>query len=145
MLKHLAVWIDHEQARVFHIDPERIEQVTVSAPDHHIRDRARDKEPHDRKRYLRQVARALEGAEAVLVAGPSRTKYTLFKFLHKHDPKLEKRIVGLETVKESSDGLFVRYAQDYFKLSDPMRGPVTACNRPPRNSASRPWSTGVAP
>jgi len=118
---HLAVWIDHEQARVFHIDPERIEEATISAPVH-IREQPSAPEPHDAKRFLREVALALVGAEAVLVAGPSRSKYALFKFLHKHEPDIEARVVGIETVSQSSDGIFVRYAQDYFKLSDTMRG-----------------------
>lgn len=122
MTKHLAVWIDHAQARIFHIDPERIEEATISAPVHHIHDQPTDEEPHDSKRFLREVALALEDGEAVLVAGPSRTKYTLFKFLRKHDPALEARIVGIETIAPASDGVFVRYAQDYFKLSDAMRG-----------------------
>jgi len=56
---------------------------------------------------------------------PSRTKHTLFKFLHKHEPALEARIVGIETVNHSSDVVFLRYAQDYFKLTDPMRGAAT--------------------
>jgi stalled ribosome rescue protein Dom34 len=126
MLKHLAVWIDHTEARVFHIDPESIEVMTICPPVHHVHKRhptpkVADDTPHDPKRFLREVALALEGAEAVLVTGPSQTKYTLFKFLHKHDPELEARIVGIETISHPSDGRFLRYAQDYFKLSDPMR------------------------
>jgi stalled ribosome rescue protein Dom34 len=70
---------------------------------------------------LREIAKALEGAEEVLVTGPSMTKHEFFKFLHKHDPTLEPKVVGIESITDTSDGSFLRYAQQYFKLSDPMR------------------------
>jgi stalled ribosome rescue protein Dom34 len=126
MTRHLAVWIDHDQARIFRVDPERVEEATVEAPPRrielkHSKGLVEGEPPHDSKRFFREVARALEGAEAVLVAGPSTTKLGFFKFLHKHDPTLEPRIVGIETIAHTSDGQFLRYAQRYFALSDPMR------------------------
>jgi hypothetical protein len=126
MTRHLAVWIDHDRARIFHVDPERIEEATVEAPPHRIHLRhpkglVEGESPHDSKRFFREVARALEGAEAVLVTGPSTTKLGFFKFLHEHDPTLEPRIVGIETVAHTSDGQLLRYAQQYFELSDPMQ------------------------
>ena len=126
MTKHLAVWLDQDQARIFHIDPERIEEDTLAAPPHrlhpkHPKKAKHDGEPRASKRFLREIAKALEGAEEVLVTGPSTTKHEFFKFLHKHDPTLEPRIVGIESITDTSDGTFLRYAQEYFKLSDPMR------------------------
>ena len=77
--------------------------------------------PEGRERFLREIAKALEGAEEVLVTGPSMTKHEFFKFLHKNDPSLEPKVVGIESITDTSDGSFLRYAQQYFKLSDPMR------------------------
>ena len=126
MTKHLAVWLDQDQARIFHIDPDRIEEATLMAPPRllHSKHPKRvndDGEPRASKRFLREIAKALEGAEQVLVTGPSATKHEFFKFLHKNDPTLEPKIVGIESITETSDGSFLRYAQQYFKLSDPMR------------------------
>jgi stalled ribosome rescue protein Dom34 len=126
MTKHLAVWLDQAQARIFHLDPERIEEETLTAPPHRLHSKHpkrvnNDGEPRASKRFLREIAKELEGAEEVLVTGPSTTKHEFFKFLHKHDPTLEPKIVGIESITDTSDGNFLRYAQQYFKLSDPMR------------------------
>ena len=126
MTKHLAVWLDQDQARIFHIDTDRIEEDTLAAPPRRLHSkhpkRVNDAgEPRASKRFLREIAKALEGAEEVLVTGPSMTKHEFFKFLHKHDPTLEPKIVGIESITDTSDGSFLRYAQQYFKLSDPMR------------------------
>jgi len=32
MSKHVTVWIDHKEARIFHIDPYTIDEATVLAP-----------------------------------------------------------------------------------------------------------------
>ena len=126
MTKHLAVWLDRDQARIFHVDPERIEEATIAAPPRRLHSKHPSRvndagEPRASKRFLREIAKALEGAEEVLVTGPSTTKHEFFRFLHKHDPTLEQKVVGIESITDASDGTFLRYAQQYFKLSDPMR------------------------
>jgi len=126
MTKHLAVWLDQDQARIFHVDPERIEEETLTPPPRrlhstHPKRATDDGQARTSKRFLREIAKELEGAEEVLVTGPSTTKHEFFKFLHKHDPTLEPKIVGIESITDTSDGNFLRYAQEYFKLSDPMR------------------------
>ena len=126
MSKHLAVWLDQDQARIFYVDPDRIEEDTLTAPPRRLHSKHPkrvndDGTPRASKRFLREVAKALEGAEEVLVTGPSTTKHEFFKFLHKSDPTLKPKIVGIESITATSDGSFLRYAQQYFKLSDPMR------------------------
>jgi len=125
MTKHLAIWLDQDQARIFHIDPDRIEEATLAAP-HRLQSKHPKRvnaagEPRASKRFLSEIAEALAGAEEVLVTGPSMTKHEFFKFLRKHAPTLEPRVVGIESIADTSDGTFLRYAQQYFKLSDPMR------------------------
>jgi stalled ribosome rescue protein Dom34 len=126
MTKHLAVWLDQDQARIFHVDPDRIEEETLTAPPRRLHSKHAKRlneggEPRASKRFLREIAKALEGSEEVLVTGPSTTKHEFFKFLHKNGSTLEPRIVGIESITDTSDGSFLRYAQQYFKLSDPMR------------------------
>lgn len=36
MAKYVAVWIDHKEARAFHIQPDEIDETTVTAPLHNI-------------------------------------------------------------------------------------------------------------
>jgi hypothetical protein len=47
--------------------------------------------------------------------GPSTAKLDFSRYLHKHDPALEARIVGIETVDHPSDGQLVAYARKYFE------------------------------
>jgi len=126
MTKHLAIWLDQDQARIFHIDPDRIEEATLAAPPQRLNSkypkRVNDAgEPRASKRFLSEIAEALAGAEEVLVTGPSMTKHELFRFLRKHAPTLEPKVVGIESIADTSDGTFLCYAQQYFKLSDPLR------------------------
>jgi stalled ribosome rescue protein Dom34 len=119
--------MDHEEARVFEIDPKHTGVVTIEAPHRHIR-HAQEVElagggepPPTSSHFFRDIAKALEGAEEVLVTGPAASKLGFLKFVHAHDPALEPRIVGVETIAFAGDKQLLRYAQDYFKLSDPMR------------------------
>jgi len=126
MTKHLAVWLDREQARIFHVDPERIEEETLTTPPRRLHSKNPKRtnaegEPRASKRFLREIARELAGAEEVVLTGPSTTKHELFQFLHKHDPSRGATVVGIESITDTSDGSFLRYAQRYFKLSDSMR------------------------
>jgi hypothetical protein len=36
MPTHAVIWIDHKEARVFHVHPEATEATTVLAPQHHL-------------------------------------------------------------------------------------------------------------
>ena len=127
MPQYVATWIDHKEARIFHIHPERIDEVTVTAPlqnIHHKHPRGAEgikEHPDDAKRFFHEVARALEGTEEVLIVGPSTAKLEFFRYVHKHDHALEPRIVGIETVDHPTDGQIVAYAKKYFKLADRIR------------------------
>jgi hypothetical protein len=62
------------------------------------------------------VARALEGAEPILVVGPSTAKLQFLRYVQKHEHALEPKIVGLETVDHPTDGQIVAYAKRYFGI-----------------------------
>jgi stalled ribosome rescue protein Dom34 len=124
--KHVAIWIDHKEAHVFHIHPDEIDETTVKAPQHlhhrHPKGPEGGKEhPDDAKRFFHEVARLLDSAEEILIVGPSTGKLELLRYLHRHDHALESRIVGVETVDHPTDGQLVAYAKKYFKRSDQMR------------------------
>ena len=126
MNQHAAVWIDHKEARIFQIHPDRIDESKVEAPQHDIHKHPNGPEgirerPDDAKRFFHEVARALNGIDSILVVGPSTAKLEFFRYVHKHDHGLEPRIVGIETVDHPTDGQIVAYAKKYFKLGDRIR------------------------
>jgi len=67
---HAAVWLDHQEARVFHVGREGFDDLQFV-------------------RYLRE-----------------------------HDPALEAKVVGLETVDHPTDAQLVAYVKRYFHVAD---------------------------
>ena len=125
--RHVVVWIDHSEARIFHVDAEKIDEKSLQAPTHHVHRHpkgatAEHNHPDDAHRYFRDVAAALEGAGRVLVVGPSTAKLQFIHYAYKHDRTLEPRIAGVETVDHPTDGQLVAYAKRYFAADDRMQG-----------------------
>jgi stalled ribosome rescue protein Dom34 len=126
-IHHLAVWLDHHEARVFRIQRDSFDESTFKLDAHHVR-RHRDRNasqaahPEDAKHFFRDVAAALEGADEILVLGPSTAKLELLKYLGAHAPKVEARVVGVETVDHPTDPQLAAYARRYFHEVDRMRG-----------------------
>lgn len=124
MSSYVVLWIDHKEARVFHIHPDKIDSSTVSAPRHNIHHKhprglqAAKEHPADAKQFFDDVTLALEGAEQVLVVGPSTAKLEFLRYVHQYGRALEPRIVGVETVDHPTDGQLVAYAKKYFGTTD---------------------------
>jgi hypothetical protein len=123
MTNHVAVWIDHKEARIFHIQPDKIDAETVLAPQHlhhrHPKGPEGPKEhPDDAKRFFHALGRSLEGTEEILLVGPSTAKLDYVRYLHQHDQAIEHRVIGIETVDHPSDGQLVAYARTYFAKRD---------------------------
>lgn len=122
MPSHVAIWIDHKEARIFHIHPDRITEATVEAPQPaHRKHTEGQGHPEDAKRFFGKVAGSLEGVDEILVVGPSTAKLQFIRYLHQHDHALEPKVVGIETVDHPTDGQLVAYAMKYFKRTDRMR------------------------
>ena len=133
MPTHAVIWIDHEEARVFHVQretvghaqPEAIDETTILSPQHlihrHPKGRGEAKDhPDDAKRFFHEVAGSLDGTDAVLIVGPSSAKLEFLRYAQEHDKKLQARVVGIETVDHPTDGEIVAYAKRYFMGSDRM-------------------------
>jgi stalled ribosome rescue protein Dom34 len=124
MPKHVAVWLDHKEARIFHIDPHTIDEATVLAPLHNIHDKhpvgpeGPHEHPEDATRFLHAVADALDGSEEILVVGPGATKHELVKYVNAHHRALASKLVGVETVDHPSDRQLIAYAKKYFIMND---------------------------
>jgi stalled ribosome rescue protein Dom34 len=122
---HAAVWLDHAEAKLFRIGPETFEMTTVAAPQHHIRRHAsRTREVHhpaDDQQFFRAVTDALQSAREILVLGPGNAKLELMKYVQKHAPGLEAKIVGVQTIDHPTDREIVAFARSYLLAVDRRR------------------------
>ena len=114
-----AVWIDHEHAKIFHVDEHRFDESLIHAPNKHVR-----RDPADAEHFFHQVAAALASAGEILVIGPGSAKLQLINHVHRHDHGLVDKIVGVETVDHPTDKQLVGYIRKYFHDEDRMRGLV---------------------
>jgi stalled ribosome rescue protein Dom34 len=119
---HAAVWLDHNEARVFHVGAHDFDETTIASPKAHSMLHRRSGPGADSgqraaedQRYYHEVAAALVEAEAVLVLGPATAKLELIRHLHRHDPRLEAKIVGVETVDHPTDRQLAKFVRAYFK------------------------------
>jgi hypothetical protein len=122
---HAVVWIDHHEARVFHVTSNDVERL-VLYPDHptrHLHHKAGSigsghaAEDHA---FLQAVAESIADAGAVLITGPAGEKTELARHIREHSPKLASAIVGVETVDHPSDGQLVAFARKHFRAMDRM-------------------------
>jgi hypothetical protein len=122
---HAVIWIDHREARIFHFNKAEADSLVLhpNNPNKHIHHKANSigsGHAAEDQNFLHEVALAIGGAQAVLVTGPANAKTEFVKHLHRHDPQLIERIVGVETVDHPSDGALLDHARRYFKAADLM-------------------------
>lgn len=122
---HAVVWLDHREARVFHLNADEVEK-SVIHPDepvrhlHHKAGTIGAGHAKERQAYYHEVAEALSDAGEILVVGPANAKLELIKHIHAHHPAMVDRVVGVETVDHPSDGQLVAYARKAFERIDHM-------------------------
>jgi stalled ribosome rescue protein Dom34 len=124
MPTHAVTWIDHHEARIFHLHPDATDETTILAPQHHLHRPLGHGDvrgsAEDGRRFFKEVARALEGADALLIVGPSSAKLEFFRYLHEHDRHLETKVVGVESADHPTDGEIIARARSCFAVSDRM-------------------------
>jgi hypothetical protein len=125
-VRHVAVWLDQHEARVFHVSPEGFDESTVHSPHKHVHRHPRGPEgykehPDNERRFFHEVARALDGAEEVLILGPSKAKLHFIRYAEGHDATLYAHIIGVETVDHPTDPQLAAHAKQYFKAADRLR------------------------
>jgi stalled ribosome rescue protein Dom34 len=127
-MRQMAIWIDHQEARVFHVTDATFEELTVPAPHHHLHRHPKSQEtrghnhPQDDSRFFDDVVRALAGAEEILVVGPSVTKLRFLRYAQEHVPGVASHVVGLETADHPTDRQLVAHIRDYFHIERPRIG-----------------------
>jgi hypothetical protein len=121
-----AVWIDHHEARVYHVAEGTADEATLKAPQHHFHRHpkgptAEHNHPDDMHHFFAEVAHALEGAKQILVLGPSTAKLQFLRYAREHAPAIEPHIVGVETVDHPTDAQLVAHIKHYFHVTDRVR------------------------
>jgi stalled ribosome rescue protein Dom34 len=123
---HAVIWIDHHEARIFHFNATDVEHLMLHPenPTMHIHHKSNTigsgHETLDNK-FLHEVALSVSDAGAILIAGPGNAKTELMNHIKRHDQKLIKAILGVETVDHPSDAQLVAHARNFFKSADTMQ------------------------
>ena len=121
-----AVFLDHHEARIFHVALGSADESTVQAPHQHVHKHPKKgndehEHPEDAAHFFADVAHALTGTQEVLLLGPSSAKLEFLRYLQKHDAPLEKRVVGIETVDHPTDKQLLAHIKKYFGLPDRLK------------------------
>lgn len=123
MSRHVAVFIDHHEAKVFHVTPEAFEEKHLHSPHASLHQKHRDKtHPAEVSHFFDDVVKSVAGAAEILVLGPGSAKLELVKHIHKHHAALVDNIVGVESADHPTDRQIVAHARATFLKVDRMRG-----------------------
>ena len=118
-VRHAVVWIDHKEAKVFHVEPEGFSESKIKAPHHQMTRKSEEQGRHALSQdFYHEVAKALHDADEILVVGPSSAKLDFIRHVHKHDHLLESKVLGVETLDHPTDRQIVAYVRHYFEEKD---------------------------
>jgi stalled ribosome rescue protein Dom34 len=125
-LSHAVVWIDHQETHVIQFNADTHENSTITTRSKHGRVHQKagsvgSGHTAADQNYLHEVAAAVSGCNELLIVGPGSAKLELFKHMHRHDPAVAEKVVGIETVDHPSDGQLLAYAKKYFLRIDNLR------------------------
>ncbi|MGV8856689.1 MAG: hypothetical protein ACOH2L_18885 [Devosia sp.] len=130
MTYHAAVWIDHQEAKVFHLAAHEVEKDDVhnGAPAHHIHRKADHlrlgKTPLEPD-FMKQIAESLVDARAILIAGPGQARTALMSFLEASYPAVAANVWDNQPMDHPTDAQIVAKARTYFAGADRMRRQTT--------------------
>lgn len=123
MSRHVAVFLDHHEAKIFHVSPESFEEKHLSTPHASLHQKHREKtHPSELTAFFDEIFAACADAAEILVLGPGSAKLDFIKHVHKHHARAVDRIVGVETVDHPTDRQIVAHARTTFERIDRMRG-----------------------
>jgi stalled ribosome rescue protein Dom34 len=108
------VWIDHEQAKVFHFSDERMLRETVRTSHHDHHTRHPKNVVSDFGTLYDDAANQVLDARKILILGPGLAKTQFFHRLQEKYPTLAKKVVGCEASDHPSDHQIAAYAIQYL-------------------------------
>jgi len=120
-VSHFVVWLDSNEARIFTFGGDSVTETSVhSLRENHPHRHPKDgltrvhEHPDDDARYFIDVAGALTGEGRILIVGPGAAKLHFLRHAQAHNPALEARVAGIETVDHPTDRQIIAYARQYF-------------------------------
>jgi hypothetical protein len=126
-MKHYdaAVWIDHASARVFSLNSEDADEWTIRPHERHTHIHHKAGSVGAGKAvteiaFFEGIAEALQGAGAILLAGPGNAKSHFATWLRRKHPGLGERIAAVEPLDHPSDGQLLAFARKFFRAEDRM-------------------------
>jgi hypothetical protein len=123
---HAILWLDHAEARLFSFNPDDVDEAHfLSHPPHrqthHKAGSIGSGKSEEDVNFFHDIVTTLGDAREVLVVGPGAAKLAFIRYLHRHAPTVEPRVIGVETVDHPTDRQIVAYARHYFRAADRMR------------------------
>lgn len=120
---HAVVWIDHEDARIFEFGTSGVEKHHIKGESHpgHVHHKAGtvgQGRIHEDKKFFDAVVAALKANHEVLVVGHGQPKVEFAHYVRDHVPDLHKRIMGVETMNQPTEGEIVAFARKFFDAKD---------------------------
>jgi hypothetical protein len=119
---HAVVWIDHAQAKIFHVGLTGADEVTLHPhlPTRHLHHKANSLgsgHTGPDKGFLALVTEGLGDAGEILIIGPAGAKTELAAFIRAHSPAIGSRIVAVEAADHPTDPQIIAYAKQHFKMA----------------------------
>ena len=116
------VWMDRENAKVFHFSREKMERKTLKSHSHDHHTHRMDNRDAERmeKKLFQEVAEELSSNSQILILGPGVAKHHFQNYLNEHHPILAKKVVACETVDHPSDSQIAAQAMRFFTGTAPL-------------------------
>lgn len=126
-IPHAVVWLDHHEAKILflHEDDAKFEEQHVKAHASHSHNHHPGQHHGPDKHFFESIARALEPAQEVLLAGPGAAKNEFRSYAGDHFKQLSARIVGVESMDHPTEGQLAALARKTFRKVDALRGDPT--------------------
>lgn len=122
---HVIVWMDHREAKIFHVDATDSDRAVVSAHGggHHLQHKANVTGSGHQgvdTEFFKRVIEALAHTGAILITGPGNAKSEFKNYIAEHHAELAKRIAAVEALDHPSDAELIALARKFFKADDRM-------------------------
>lgn len=125
---YAIVWIDHQEAKIFHLKATEMDRLVIRPHDPAYRIRHETSSfgsdrPEDQDSFER-IARAIANARAILITGPENAKSELAAHVMHRHLDLARRIAGVETIDHPGNSALIALARIYFGAGDRRRSRI---------------------
>lgn len=116
---HVVVWIDHLQARIFHVGATEVGSLVLHSHLstqhlHHKTNTIGSGHVADDPDFLAAIEKAIDGAQYVLIIGPSTEKTALKHYLDAAN--VAGRSISVKSAGHPTDNEIIALARQHFRL-----------------------------